>query len=89
MNPKPIKFIRRKLGKEQAWGQQTGGRLEIDERLRGRKELEICIHESLHYLCEYMSEEEVIRVSAMLTRALWSDKWRRIDDSEHLPLQDE
>ena len=85
----PIKYVRRKLGKERAFGQQHGNVCEIDERLKGKKELEICIHEPMHYLCPYMSEEEVTRVAAALTRALWKDGWRRVDNTEHEPLQDE
>ena len=40
-----IKIIYRKLGKEQAYGiSSSDGVIEIDERLKGKKMMEILIH---------------------------------------------
>ncbi len=47
-----IRIKYRKLGKENAYGvAHSDGLIEIDERLKGKKHLEIIVHETLHLLC--------------------------------------
>lgn len=74
------KVIFRKLGKEQAWGQFNEGKIEIDERLKGKKLLEISLHEFTHYQHPELSEEEVIIKSRELTEFLWKLHFRRVDN---------
>lgn len=62
--------------------------IEIDNRVRGKKHLEICVHEAMHLLFPELSEEEVVRTSIYITNTLWYEKYRRVDDNNHLPLQD-
>jgi len=77
------KVIIRKLGKEQAHGIYDGvGTIEIDERLKGKKLLEIYAHEALHAIQPSLSEEEVIKVSRFLTEFLWRENYRKIDNHE-------
>lgn len=83
-----IKFKRRKLGKEKAWGQYLNYPLEIDERARGKKELEIYLHESAHFLLPDLPEDEIIRISIRLTNTLWHEGYRKVDNATHQPLQD-
>ncbi len=84
-----IKVIYKKLGREQAHGiAESDGIIYIDPRLRGRKELEILIHETYHLLEPEASEEEVIEKSVILTKLLWKMGYRKVDNSKHLPLQD-
>jgi len=84
-----IKVIYKKLGREQAHGiAESDGIIYIDPRLRGRKELEILIHETYHLLEPEDSEEEVIEKSVILTKLLWKMGYRKVDNSKHLPLQD-
>lgn len=84
-----IKVIYKKLGREQAYGiAESDGTIYIDPRLRGRKELEILIHETYHLLQPEASEEEVIEKSVTLTKLLWRMGYRKIDNSKHLPFQD-
>lgn len=84
-----IKVIYKKLGREQAHGiAESDGIIYIDPRLRGRKELEILIHETYHLLEPEASEEKVIEKSVILTKLLWKMGYRKVDNSKHLPLQD-
>lgn len=62
--------------------------IEIDVNARGKKEMEILIHEMLHLLWEDESEEDVERKSILMTNTLWQQKYRRIDDTNKQPLQD-
>ena len=84
-----IKIIYRKLGKEQAYGiSSSDGIIEIDERLKGKKMMEILIHEILHLLNPMDDEKTIIRKSVTLTKVLWKEGYRKIDDTIDLPLQD-
>ena len=84
-----IKIIYRKLGKEQAYGiSSSDGIIEIDERLKGKKMMEILIHEILHLLNPKDDEKTIIRKSVTLTKVLWNEGYRKIDDTIDLPLQD-
>jgi len=85
-----IKIIYRKLGKEQAYGlSSSDGIIEIDSRLKSKKHLEVLIHELLHLLNPKDSEEMIIKKSVTLTKILWKEGYRRIDQStDHEPLQD-
>lgn len=84
-----IKVIYKKLGREQAHGiAESDGIIYIDPRLRGRKEMEMLIHETYHLLEPEASEEEVIQKSVILTKLLWRMGYRKVDNSKHLPLQD-
>ena len=84
-----IKIIYRKLGKEQAYGiSSSDGVIEIDERLKGRKMLEVLIHELMHLTNPLDDEKTIIRKSVTLTKVLWKEGYRKIDDTIDLPLQD-
>ena len=84
-----IKIIYRKLGKEQAYGiSSSDGVIEIDERLRGKKAMEILIHELLHLTNPKDDEKTIICKSVTLTKVLWNEGYRKIDDTIDLPLQD-
>ena len=84
-----IKIIYRKLGKQQAYGiSSSDGVIEIDERLKGKKHCEILIHEILHLLNPKDDEKTIIRKSVTLTKILWNEGYRRIDDTNDEPLQD-
>jgi len=85
-----IKIIYRKLGKEQAYGiASSDGIIEIDSRLKSKKHLEVLIHELLHLLNPKDTEDMVIKKSVTLTKILWQEGYRRIDQSpDHEPFQD-
>lgn len=62
--------------------------IEIDDRCKGKKHLEICMHEMVHLCWPDETEEEVVRKSILMTNTLWHEKYRRVDDSNKQPLQD-
>ncbi|MFY7937713.1 MAG: hypothetical protein ACOVOQ_10055, partial [Flavobacterium sp.] len=64
------------------------GFVELDATLKGKKHLEILLHECLHLLYPDDSEEEIVQKSVSLTNTLWHEKYRRVDDKEDLPMQD-
>jgi len=83
-----IKVVYKKLGRERVWGHADEYPLVIDARLKGKKHLEILTHESLHYLFPNASEDEITKKAIMLTNTLWHEHYRRVDDSNEIPLQD-
>ena len=79
----------KKLGKEKVHGlAYEDGEVVIDSRLKGRKHLEILIHEVSHLLWAEADEATIVEKSITLTRILWKEGYRRVDNSKHLPLQD-
>ena len=84
-----IKIIYRKLGREQAHGiAESDGVVYIDSRLKGKKQLEILLHECLHILNPMDDEETIINKSVTLCKILWKEGYRRVDNSNDVPLQD-
>ena len=84
-----IKIIYKKLGREQAHGiAESDGNIYLDPRLKGKKHLEICVHEVLHLLNPTDSELAIIKKSITLTKVLWKEGYRRVDDTNDEPLQD-
>lgn len=80
----------RKLGKEKVYGfaHHHNDVIEMDSRITGKKHMEILIHEAMHLLWPEAEEEEVEAKAIILTNTLWRQKYRRIDDSNTIPLQD-
>ena len=84
-----IKIIYKKLGREQAHGiAESDGIIYLDPRLRGKKHCEILIHEVLHLLNPNDSELAIIKKSITLTKVLWKEGYRKVDDTNDMPLQD-
>ena len=89
-----IKGVRyKKLGRRTALGIVEHGDdiIYIDPRLKGRKQMEILIHEAMHILWPHIvkndEEEEVIMISVELTKMLWSEGFRRVDTDESTDFQ--
>lgn len=86
---KRIKVKYKKLGKHKVWGfSDSAGFVELDVNLKGKKHLEILIHECMHLIMPEDSEDEIVRKSVLLTNTLWHEKYRKVDDKEDIPLQD-
>jgi hypothetical protein len=85
-----IKIIYKKLGREKLWGEAdlNDNTIFLDERLKGKKHLEILTHETLHLLLPEAEEDEIIRISATLIKILWKENYRRIETDDTIPLQD-
>ncbi len=85
-----IKIIYKKLGRKKLWGEadHDSNSILLDERLNGRKHLEILTHESLHLLLPGANEDEIVRISTALIKILWEENYRRIEPDDNIPLQD-
>lgn len=84
-----IKVIHKKLGREKAYGMaDSDGVIYIDPRLKGKKHMEIILHECLHLLYPDDSEEAIVDKSVTLCKILWKEGYRRVDNSNNVPLQD-
>jgi len=70
------------------WGWCKDKHLELDIRLKGKKHLEILIHECLHHVFYEKSEEEIEKKAIILTNTLWHEGYRRPDNDTSQPLQD-
>jgi hypothetical protein len=84
---KTPRVVFRKLGREQAWGIATfdpsNPLVEIDTRLSPARELETCVHESLHHALPEMGEKEIDRVGKAVARVLWKINYRRVLLGKH------
>ena len=77
----------KKLGRQKAYG-IAYEYIILDTRLKGKKHLEILIHEALHILFPKLSEDDVVTKSILLTNLLWSESYRKTDLDNSQPLQD-
>lgn len=78
----------KKLGHRKAWGVAEFDEIWIDPATMGRKRLEIYIHETLHVIFPNLSEDEVVESSKELTRILWGQNYRQVDNRKGQPLQE-
>lgn len=85
-----IKVIYKKLGRNKVYGFANCGddEIEVDSRLKGKKQLEIIIHESMHLLLPDAEEDEIIEKSVILTNTLWYQGFRMVDSDISTPMQD-
>lgn len=84
MAQREIKVSYRKLGKEMAYGiaDDVKRTIHLDERLKGIKHLEILLHEIMHIQNLEWSEETVLEKSKEMSRILWHEDYRRVDNKE-------
>lgn len=73
-----VRVVERKLGRERAFGQEVGGLVEIDPRLRARSYLNTLVHELLHAAFPGLAESRVRRVAYLLSSRIWSARFRRL-----------
>jgi len=90
MKRKVIKTVYKNLGREGVWGwaHLSDNIIELDNKLKGKKHLEILIHEAMHILNPSFGEDKTILQSVALTNLLWKEMYRRIEKDEKIPLQD-
>jgi len=76
---KPIRVVKKKLGRERADGQawKEDRLIEIDPRLKDKEYLLTIIHETLHVVFPEYIEEEIHSRSIEVTAVLWKDGFRR------------
>ena len=82
-----ITVVERKLGKERAQGLayydyygEGKSLIEIDPRQNSKDYLDTLIHEALHTIFPDMTEKIVVSVAGRLTRLLWRQGYRLIQD---------
>ena len=63
--------------------------IEIDNRIKGKKLLEILLHESLHIYLPKKSEASIIKLSVDLTNILWEQEYRQVDNTNSIAMQDD
>lgn len=85
---KRFKVIYKNFKKVWGYADLATREIHIDKKANGKKHMEILIHEMTHLLLPEASEEEVVSISIYITNTLWQQKYRRIDDRNHEPLQD-
>jgi len=78
------KVIYRKLGKNRAWGQycSVSNTIEIDTRLKGKKKLDIFIHERTHAYFKDMDEETVTEFATIMADFLFKHHVRFVDNQK-------
>lgn len=87
--PRRLTVKYEKLGRSRTWGLcHEELPLRIDERAKGKKHLEILLHEALHFLYPNRSEKEITKESIILCNTLWHEGYRRTDNCNDEPLQD-
>lgn len=63
--------------------------IEIDSRIKGKKLLEILIHESLHIYLPKKNEAYIVKLSVNLCNILWTEQYRQVDNSNIIAMQDD
>ncbi len=87
---KKVTVVHRKLGRYKAKGLawQKEKLIEVDERLRGKKVLEILVHEAYHLLHPAATEGVVEEKSIVITNILWEQGFRKVDNDNSTAMQD-
>lgn len=86
---KNIKVVYSDLTKHEVWGLAHFDKniVELHNMLKGKKHLEILIHETLHLVNPFHTEEKIVEDAIVITNILWNQQYRRIDNSNKIPLQ--
>jgi hypothetical protein len=70
--PKLPEVVERKLGRHKADGLWwPSGVIELDPRIKGRRRLEVLIHEMMHERHPHWTEEHVTSEAEVMARFLW------------------
>lgn len=82
MKNKVTDIKHKKIGRHKAVGlaYKETGEIVIDERLKGIDHLETLIHEILHILNPKWAEAKIIGHSKELTKIIWKQNYRRIEN---------
>ena len=77
-----IKVVYKKLGRSKVWGQcyQGENRIEIEERLRGKRRFLVTIHELLHDQFPDKSESKIRKAETVIGNALWREDYRKVEN---------
>jgi hypothetical protein len=76
------KTVYRKMGKHQAFAMFHENTIHIDTKFKGKKELELHLHELTHYARPDFTEDEVRELSRKFTDYLWREGYRKADNED-------
>jgi len=72
------KVQERKLMRENARGLYCDGVIEIDPRLGSREYLIVLVHEYLHHIYPWMTEDQVDESGELIGGFLWKNNYRKV-----------
>lgn len=70
------------MGKHQAFAMFVNNEIHIDTKFKGKKELELHLHELSHYARPDFTEDEVRELSRKFTDYLWREGYRKADNED-------
>lgn len=75
---------------KKVWGLADSDKntIQLDLSLKGKKHLEILLHEMIHMICPFFTEEKVEEDSIYYANILWKENYRRVEVENSEPMQD-
>lgn len=77
MRRKKTKVIYKNLKKYWGWSNNQTNIIELSNKLKGKKHLEILVHEHLHLLIIPYDEEHIKDMAKKISNLLWEQGYRR------------
>lgn len=76
-----MKVVKRNLNKDNVWGwaHTDKNKIEVHNKLKGKRLLLYMVHEALHIIHPEWSETKVKRSASRLTAVLWKQGYRKIE----------
>lgn len=78
MKRKKTKVIYKNLRKVWGWSNNQTNEIELSDKLKGKKHLEIIIHEHLHLLLVPFDEEHITSMAKKMSNLLYEDGYRKL-----------
>ena len=85
---KRIHILYLRLRRYWGWARYKNNNIELDISLKGKKHLEILLHELIHIRNPDKTEKEVIEDAIIFVNTIWHDGYRKVDNSNDIPMQD-
>ena len=84
-----INVIFKKLKGVHGYAYLGKNKIEINSRIKGKKLLEIMIHEILHLSLPTLNERDIEIISIDITHTLWEQSFRQVDNTNSIAMQDD
>ena len=68
----------KKLRKYWGWAYIDQDKIELHHKLKGKKHLEIMLHEKMHLILPDHEEKAILRISKDICEMLWKDGYRKL-----------
>jgi len=75
---KHTKVVYKDLRNYWGWADCFNNVIELSKKLKGRKHLEIIVHEKFHILFPQYDEMEIREMARKMSRILWNDGYRKV-----------